>query len=92
MSHQLVARQCPVCVNTSMRGTSYQGRRVQVCPGCGGLWYEPAPAASARMGAVSQASEAKPAPRTEAGGERPALACPGCQESLTTLEICNSFG
>jgi membrane associated rhomboid family serine protease len=96
-------RRCPRCVRRPLERSSHEGRIVDLCPRCGGLWCEPSNWDREALGPLPTADEAASLPVSHreillgsdadkkhpdvAVGMRHDLACPNCRTPLTALQV-----
>ncbi|OOE89342.1 rhomboid family intramembrane serine protease [Salinivibrio sharmensis] len=82
---------CPKCKNQELLATEYQGETIDVCRGCGGLWFE-------KMEVNRMIEEVNDGPVGECFSERfgdwiadTELACPECDEHMTRHHLLENF-
>jgi membrane associated rhomboid family serine protease len=84
-------RRCPRCLKTPLEPCLHEGRPVDLCPRCRGLWCEPSHWDREQLGpfprfAADGRAPAAPAPDVRYVGPS-SLNCPGCRRPLADLEV-----
>lgn len=92
MSTVLLGLPCPHCRHRLLETCQYQGREVDVCPGCGGLWCEAKNWDAETFGDHPRWSNGSGEPSSEkaasgAGRARSDRLCPGCTKPLTAFQF-----